>query len=91
MSVTQPDAALPLDRLPAVEAVVAAAHLRVLRTFARRSPMSAFWGCIAAANVVMAVAAPVRAEGSDARRLPSHGEAAVGANCSAPTRSAAIR
>jgi peptide/nickel transport system permease protein len=32
---------------------------RVLRTFARRSPMSAFWGCIAALIIVVAVAAPV--------------------------------
>ena len=32
-----------------------------LRTFARRSPLSAFWGCIAAAILVMAIAAPVLA------------------------------
>jgi peptide/nickel transport system permease protein len=32
---------------------------RTLRTFARRSPMSAFWGCIAALIIVIAVAAPV--------------------------------
>ena len=31
---------------------------RVLRTFARRSPMSAFWGGIAALIIVIAVAAP---------------------------------
>ena len=60
MSVTQPDVALPLQ-----EAALAATSswprrlARVLRTFARRSPMSAFWGCIAAAIIVMAVAAPV--------------------------------
>ncbi|MCY4500888.1 MAG: ABC transporter permease, partial [Alphaproteobacteria bacterium] len=30
-----------------------------LRHFARRSPLSAFWGCIALLIVVMAVAAPV--------------------------------
>ena len=30
-----------------------------LKTFARRSPLSAFWGCIAAAILVMAIAAPV--------------------------------
>ena len=30
-----------------------------LRTFFRRSPLSAFWGCIAAAIIVMAMAAPV--------------------------------
>jgi ABC-type dipeptide/oligopeptide/nickel transport system permease subunit len=31
---------------------------RGLRTFARRSPLSAFWGCIAAAIIVVAIAAP---------------------------------
>src|SRR5262249_6962978 len=30
-----------------------------LRTFARRYPLSAFWGCIAAAIVIIAIAAPV--------------------------------
>jgi len=30
-----------------------------LRTFAKRYPLSAFWGCIAAAILVMAIAAPV--------------------------------
>ena len=34
---------------------------RGLTTFARRSPLSAFWGCIAAAIIVTAVAAPVLA------------------------------
>ena len=32
---------------------------RGLRTFARRSPLSAFWGCVAAAIIVVAIAAPV--------------------------------
>jgi ABC-type dipeptide/oligopeptide/nickel transport system permease subunit len=32
---------------------------RSLRRFARRSPMSAFWGCIAAAILAMAITAPV--------------------------------
>jgi peptide/nickel transport system permease protein len=32
---------------------------RGLRTFARRSPLSAFWGCIAVAIIVVALAAPV--------------------------------
>lgn len=31
---------------------------RSLRTFARRSPLSAFWGCVAIGIIVMAVAAP---------------------------------
>ena len=61
MSVTQPDAALPLERAPAAEPSWLLRVLRVLRTFARRSPMSAFWGCVAAGIVFMAVAAPVLA------------------------------
>jgi peptide/nickel transport system permease protein len=44
-----------------------------LRAFFRRSPLSAFWGCIAAAIVVMAVAAPLLAPyeplKSDFRRM----------------------
>jgi peptide/nickel transport system permease protein len=32
---------------------------RGLRTFARRSPLSAFWGCVAAAIIAVAIAAPV--------------------------------
>jgi peptide/nickel transport system permease protein len=32
--------------------------VRAMRTFARRSPMSAFWGCIAALIIVIAIAAP---------------------------------
>jgi ABC-type dipeptide/oligopeptide/nickel transport system permease subunit len=46
---------------------------RSLMTFARRSPLSAFWGCVAAAIVLMAVAAPVLAPHeplkSDFRRM----------------------
>jgi len=44
-----------------------------LKTFMRRSPLSAFWGCIAASIIVMAVAAPVIAPHeplkSDFRRM----------------------
>jgi len=52
------EAALP----PTPTAIKATGLRRIgrgLRIFARRSPMSAFWGCIAALIVVMAVAAPV--------------------------------
>jgi peptide/nickel transport system permease protein len=46
---------------------------RALAHFARRSPLSAFWGCIAAAILVMAVAAPAIAPyeplRSDFRRM----------------------
>jgi peptide/nickel transport system permease protein len=59
MTVTEPDSPL------ALAAVVAAAKPtglrrmgRGLRLFARRSPMSAFWGCIATLIIVITVAAP---------------------------------
>jgi peptide/nickel transport system permease protein len=46
---------------------------RGLMTFVRRSPLSAFWGCVAAAIVLVAVAAPVLAPReplkSDFRRM----------------------
>ena len=62
MTVTEPETAYPLDQ-PAL--TVEASRLRRaregLRGFVRRSPLSAFWGCIAAAIIVMAVAAPVLA------------------------------
>ncbi len=60
MTATEPDAAFPLE--PS-QPVVASSRLRRvrggLRTFFRRYPLSAFWGCIAAAIIVVAVAAPV--------------------------------
>ena len=64
-----------------------------LRIFARRSPMSAFWGCVAAGIIChgrrRAGAGAVR---SDARRFPPHDQAAVErCTTSAPTRSAATR
>jgi peptide/nickel transport system permease protein len=53
------DITAPLERIETI------AHpgpwsraLRALRVFAWRSPMSAFWGCIAALIIVVAVAAP---------------------------------
>jgi peptide/nickel transport system permease protein len=62
MTVTEPKAAYPVDQ-PAL--TVEEARLRRtregLRRFVRSSPLSAFWGCIAAAIIVMAVAAPVLA------------------------------
>jgi len=62
MTVTEPETAYPLDQ-PAL--TVEASRLRRaregLRGFVKRSPLSAFWGCIAAAIIVMAVAAPVLA------------------------------
>jgi peptide/nickel transport system permease protein len=59
MTITEPDAAYPLQQSqPAGES----SRLRQVRggllTFIRRSPLSTFWGCIAAAIIVIAVAAP---------------------------------
>jgi ABC-type dipeptide/oligopeptide/nickel transport system permease subunit len=70
MSVTQPETTLaPAAAEPARLWRV----LRSLRRFARRSPLSAFWGFIAVAVVVMAVAAPAIAPyeplKSDFRRM----------------------
>jgi ABC-type dipeptide/oligopeptide/nickel transport system permease subunit len=60
MTTTEPDTAYPLEQ---GQPEVGSSPLRrvggALRTFIRRSPMSAFWGCIAAAIIVIAIAAPV--------------------------------
>jgi ABC-type dipeptide/oligopeptide/nickel transport system permease subunit len=65
MTAIDPQSALPLAEgsagtttLP-VPRSVAGRVGRSLWTFARRSPFSAFWGCIAVAIIVMAVAAPL--------------------------------
>ncbi len=62
MSVTQPDSAFaaPSVATPA-RPTWFRRSLRALRIFARRSPMAAFWGCIAAGIIFMAVAAPALA------------------------------
>jgi ABC-type dipeptide/oligopeptide/nickel transport system permease subunit len=62
MTLSGPEAAYPAQ--PARQAVEGSRLRRVsggLRSFVRRSPFSAFWGVIAAAIIVMAVAAPVLA------------------------------
>lgn len=62
MTAAEPDADLTLA--PRALAIKPAALRRVvsgLGLFARRSPLSAFWGCIAALIVLMAVAAPALA------------------------------
>ena len=62
MTATEPDAAYPLETgRPAVERSRLRRAALALRRFFRRHPLSAFWGCIAAAIIVMAVAAPVLA------------------------------
>src|SRR5260370_9911945 len=62
MTVTGPETAYPVEQI-----ALTAESARLRRTgggfrrFIRRSPLSAFWGCIAAAIIFMAVAAPVLA------------------------------
>jgi ABC-type dipeptide/oligopeptide/nickel transport system permease subunit len=62
MTVTEPETAYPLQQ---GHQALEGSHLRRARgglgTFIRRSPLSAFWGCIAAAIIVMAITAPVLA------------------------------
>jgi peptide/nickel transport system permease protein len=60
MTATEPAAALALSPAAATTKPMWLWRVgRGLGTFARRSPLSAFWGCIAALIVVMALAAPV--------------------------------
>jgi len=62
MTVTDPETAYSLQQ--GRQAAEGSRLRRVrggLSTFIRRSPLSAFWGCIAAAILVMAIAAPVLA------------------------------
>ena len=62
MTTTDPDTAYPVAQpAPAVKGVPPRRARSWLGTFIRRSPFSAFWGCIAAAIIVMALAAPVLA------------------------------
>ena len=60
MTATEPETSYALPRGPrAVEHSLLWRVARGLRTFAKRSPLSAFWGCVAAAILVVAIAAPV--------------------------------
>jgi ABC-type dipeptide/oligopeptide/nickel transport system permease subunit len=61
MSITQPDAALPVAAVRAPQQSLLRRVVQGAGIFARRSPMSAFWGCVAAAIIVMAIAAPLLA------------------------------
>ncbi len=62
MTATEPETVYPVDQIALTGE---SARLRRtgggFRRFIRRSPMSAFWGLIAAAIIIMAVAAPVLA------------------------------
>jgi ABC-type dipeptide/oligopeptide/nickel transport system permease subunit len=60
MTSIEPDTAYPLPQHPRASESSRLRRLSGgLATFIRRSPLSAFWGCVAAAIVVMAIAAPV--------------------------------
>ena len=62
MTVTEPEAAYPVETAaPAIERSRQRSVTGGMRSFIRRSPLSAFWGCIAAAVILMALAAPVLA------------------------------
>ena len=62
MTVTEPDAAYPVETSAPIPESSRLRRVRGgLRNFVRRSPLSAFWGLVAAAIIVMAVAAPVLA------------------------------
>ncbi len=60
MSAVDPETVLPVE--PTSRPAERSRLRRIaaaLRNFARRAPLSAFWGCVAAAIVVMAIAAPL--------------------------------
>ena len=62
MTVTEPETAYPVDPVSlATESTRLPRAAGGFRSFIRRSPLSAFWGCIAAAIILMALAAPVLA------------------------------
>jgi len=62
MTVTEPKTAYPVEPVSlATESSRLPRAAGGFRSFIRRSPLSAFWGCIAAAIILMALAAPVLA------------------------------
>ena len=58
MSITRPSAT-PVSAPPAAILTFPGRIGRALYSFARRAPMSAFWGCVAALILVMAITAPI--------------------------------
>jgi ABC-type dipeptide/oligopeptide/nickel transport system permease subunit len=58
-AIGEPETLLPINEAPAAPRSLARRIGRSLWTFARRSPLSAFWGCIAALIIMMAIAAPL--------------------------------
>ena len=62
MTAIEPPSALPLaEGRPRRDASLPRRVGRAVRMFARRSPVSAFWGCVALAIILMALAAPLLA------------------------------
>jgi ABC-type dipeptide/oligopeptide/nickel transport system permease subunit len=60
MTTAEPDLPLALEAIATAPKPTGLRRVgRGLRLFARRSPMSAFWGCVAALIIVMTVAAPL--------------------------------
>ena len=60
MTTIEPGALYPAeDTRPATEASWPRRLGRALRNFTRRAPLSAFWGCVAAAIIAVALAAPL--------------------------------
>ena len=59
MTAVEPDSALALEAIATAPKPPGLRRVwRGLRLFARRSPISAFWGCIAAAIIIVTIAAP---------------------------------
>jgi peptide/nickel transport system permease protein len=61
MTAFEPGTAYPLATAPAELSAAAGRSWRGIASFARRSPLAAFWGCVALAIIVMALAAPLLA------------------------------
>ena len=62
MTVTEPNSAYPVPQArPAAGPSALRRVQRGLSAFIRRSPLSAFWGCVAAAIIIIAIAAPILA------------------------------
>jgi len=59
MTAAEPPADLPTRAAPAAPGSRLRRTVRGLLTFAKRSPMSAFWGVIAVAIIAMALCAPM--------------------------------
>jgi len=59
MSTSTPDIVLPKRRLQETRLPVWRTVTSGLGSFVRRSPLSAFWGCVAVAIIIVAIAAPL--------------------------------